>query len=122
MEETTEILRRILLESGTLQTTLSDGSGVLVDLASNQFVSLNQTAVFLLNELRSKPTDVADLAQKLSLAFDVNENAAQEDVETFVADLVRRLNAGLRFETREISDGQATSERNQKVQARPEKA
>ncbi len=122
MEKAAEILRGILLESGTLQTTLSDGSGVLVDLKSNQFVSLNQTAVFLLNELRSNPTHVADLAEKLSLAFDVDENAAQEDVRIFIANLVRRLNGRERFETRGIAEVQRTPDFKEEVQSRQEKA
>jgi hypothetical protein len=68
---------------------LGDGTGVILDLQTKAYFTLNPTGVFVWKTLSAAPTDALDVARQLSGAFEVEPARAVGDVE----DLLRRLGA-----------------------------
>lgn len=80
-----------------LLTELGDGTGVLLDLDSKFYFTLNETAIFVWKLLSKGAALGRDaLAAELTREFEVDEAAAREDVEAVLAMLVRErlVNAG----------------------------
>ena len=61
---------------------------IVIDLASGRVIGLNPTGTFLWSRLDGR--DEPALASAMVDEFDVNEDAAMNDVRTFVADMRRR--------------------------------
>jgi hypothetical protein len=76
---------------------LGDGTGVILDLQTKAYFTLNPTGVFVWKTLSAGPAAALDVAQKLSGAFDVEAESAVGDVE----DLLRRLGAEALVESTE---------------------
>lgn len=68
---------------------LGDGTGVILDLQTKAYFTLNPTGVFVWKTLSAAPADVPEVARKLAGEFDVEAARAVGDVE----DLLRRLGA-----------------------------
>jgi hypothetical protein len=66
---------------------LGDGTGVLLDLQTKAYFTLNATGVFVWKTLSASPADALDVARRLAGEFDVDAERAVLDVE----DLLRRL-------------------------------
>ena len=76
---------------------LGDGTGVILDLQTKAYFTLNPTGVFVWKTLSAAPAGAEDVAQKLSSAFAVEADRAVGDVE----DLLRRLGAEALVESAE---------------------
>jgi hypothetical protein len=74
-------------------TELEDGSGVLLDISGHQVLALNDTAMFVLNRLRSDapPHDIDTLANAISAEFEITPETARSDAESFLGQLDRLL-------------------------------
>ena len=73
-----------------LLTELGDGTGVLLDLDSNFYFSLNETAIFVWKVLAaSEPVSRDQIAERLSRDFEVDVVQAGGDVDA-VLDVLRR--------------------------------
>lgn len=68
---------------------LGDGTGVVLDLDSKAYFTLNTTGVFVWKELASEPRGLDDLAERLRDEFEVEAAKARSDV----AELIRQLGA-----------------------------
>jgi hypothetical protein len=68
---------------------LGDGTGVILDLQTKAYFTLNSTGVFVWKTLAAGPIDAADVAQRLAGEFAVEKDHAVGDVE----ELLRRLGA-----------------------------
>lgn len=76
------------LKSGSLSLTkLADGSGVLLDLAGLQVLSLNETAVFIVEAVTLGESSVDVLAARMSTEFDVAAEVALGDIEELIETL-----------------------------------
>lgn len=83
-----------LLRSGRLvRTALADRSGVMVDTAGMRMLSLNETGMFLVEEIASGAGPDA-LVERLVREFRVSEPAARKDVERFLEELTGFVSTG----------------------------
>lgn len=65
-----------------LLTELGDGTGVLLDLDSKFYFTLNETAIFVWKQLGDRGgLTRAELAERLSRHFDVDRARAASDLE-----------------------------------------
>ncbi len=81
-----------LLASGRLTvTTLTDGSGVVLDVESLQVLSLNPSGAFLLERLGEGVTDEDALARALTAEFEVDLPTARRDLDAFLDELAGAL-------------------------------
>jgi hypothetical protein len=71
-----------------LFTPLADGTGVVLDLETKFYFTLNRTGVFVWQRLEAEPDNAETLADALSHRFDVDAATAQEDVRRLLLDLV----------------------------------
>ncbi len=73
-----------------LLTELGDGTGVLLDLATKFYFTLNDTGVFVWKALVAREAaSVATLAEALSTEFAVDESTAAADTTVLVDELLR---------------------------------
>lgn len=70
----------ILPSDNVILTELEDGSGVLLDLTTKFYFTLNATGVVLWRALASGPRTPRELASVLSGEFAVDEASAESDV------------------------------------------
>jgi hypothetical protein len=66
---------------------LGDGTGVVLDLESKAYFTLNTTGVFVWKALAAEPSGLDELASRLCGEFEVQTEQARADV----TDLLRRL-------------------------------
>ena len=70
-------------------TDLDDGTGVLLELDSKVYFSLNETGTFLWQECEDKEkVSVHALIERVCEEFEVETSRATDDVEGFIASLV----------------------------------
>jgi Coenzyme PQQ synthesis protein D (PqqD) len=84
------IFKPMRVEKSTLTvfTALDDGTGVLLNLATLFYYSLNRTGVALWEELeRRNPSTLDDLVRATCGRFDVDEDAARQHIAAFVGQL-----------------------------------
>jgi len=77
-------LRRLLGSDEVTQTTLSDETGVILDVDSLRVFSLNETGNFLLGAIRNGVLDEEELAALVSDEFEVSTDQALTDIRRFV--------------------------------------
>jgi hypothetical protein len=82
-----EQLAAMLAGDQLTTTKLVDGTGVILDVDSMQVFTLNETGMFLVEQMRDGATEGRSLVEKLVEAFDVEDGLAAADVDTFVGDL-----------------------------------
>lgn len=75
---------------------LADGSGVILDLEHMNVLTLNETGMFLLEEIASGVKTVDQLSERLTSVFDVDRDTAATDIE----DLLSALEGVLKTQTR----------------------
>jgi hypothetical protein len=76
--------------STTVYTPLGDGTGVLLDVETLLYFSLNRTGAVLWQELESNnPSTVDDLTTVLCERFDIDREAARPEIDDFVRQLER---------------------------------
>lgn len=68
-------------------TELEDRTGVLLNIDTKFYFTLNDTGVFLWKQLAQGPCSSEELAQRLSSEFDVSSQQALPDVQALVAEL-----------------------------------
>ncbi len=80
------------LAAGELTVTrLVDGSGVILDVDGLAVFSVNETGMFLVEQLGEGVTDPGTLSRMVVESFEVESEQAAADVEAFLTELVRRL-------------------------------
>ena len=73
-----------------LLTELGDGTGVLLDLTTKFYFTLNDTGVFVWKTLlRQESASPESLADALVAEFEVDLSVARDDVSSLVDELVR---------------------------------
>jgi hypothetical protein len=72
---------------------LSDASGVLVELRGGRMLALNQTATFLVEQIRAGVETLDELADGLVEEFEVDRPTARRDIEACLEQLDADLNA-----------------------------
>lgn len=70
-----------------LLTRLADGTGVLLHLDTKLYFTLNETGVFVWDQLEGGAADVDALVAALLEEFDVDEATARADVDVLVQQL-----------------------------------
>lgn len=82
-----------LLRSGRIvRTGLADQSGVMVDTAGMQMLSLNETGMILVEEIASG-AGLDALVERLVREFRVSGDTARQDVERFLGELMGFVSA-----------------------------
>jgi hypothetical protein len=71
-------------------TELADGTGVVLDLESKRYFSLNRTGTWLWQRVAETPQGRVDLGRALTTSFRVTAAQAEQDVGQFVEGLVAR--------------------------------
>ncbi len=71
-----------------LLTVLDDGTGVILNLETKYYFTLNQTGVALWQALEAGAGTAREIAQALSRTFEVDEAQALKDVEDVLRELV----------------------------------
>lgn len=79
---------RVEKSTASIFTPLDDGTGVLLNLDSLFYYSLNRTGVALWHELErvNSPT-LDDLVRAICVRFEVDEDAAREGIGAFICQL-----------------------------------
>lgn len=85
--DTLEEIRKALDLPDIMDTRLADGSGVLMNIESRRVVSLNETGLFLLDNIRDGRVGVEQLVEKLTEEFIVSSKDAEEDVKDFIQEI-----------------------------------
>lgn len=81
-----------LFKSGRLScTALADRTGVLLRLDGLEVLSLNETALFLVQAMQEGAASEAALVARLVDAFEVDETTAERDVRAFTQLLATSL-------------------------------
>jgi hypothetical protein len=78
---------RFRLRSNAVFAELGDGSGVILDLDSKAYYSLNATGVFVWKQLANCPSGAEEIAARLSTDFEVEHKRATVDVAELLRDL-----------------------------------
>lgn len=86
-----EELARMLATDELTTTKLVDGTGVILDVDSLQVFTLNETGMFLVEALGEGVADRDGLVARMVEDFEVEDDAAGEDVDAFIGDLARFL-------------------------------
>ena len=68
-------------------TVLEDGSGVLLDLGGQRVLSLNDTGMLLVSQLREGVADKNQLLDAMTKTFEVDVEQAESDVDSFLLEL-----------------------------------
>lgn len=71
-----------------LLTELGDGTGVLLDLDTKFYFTLNETGVAVWKSLAHRQTNATDLAASLAADFEVTPAQALEDVSALLGELL----------------------------------
>jgi hypothetical protein len=71
-----------------LLTVLDDGTGVILNLETKYYFTLNTTGVALWQALENGAGTAREIAQALARTFEVDEAKALEDVEDVLRELV----------------------------------
>jgi hypothetical protein len=81
---------RYLASERALLTELGDGTGVLLDLDSKFYFTLNETAICLWRLLSKRPgSSPQQLSEQLAREFEVEPSEAAADVEALLSALRR---------------------------------
>lgn len=72
-------------------TVLADGSGVILDIAASQVITLNDTGVLLAEALKEGATSSGGLVAQLTATYEVDEADARADVADFIELLAGHL-------------------------------
>ena len=83
----TALLPRYRPRSSAIFAELGDGTGVILDLETKAYFTLNCTGVFVWKTIAARPADAHELAERLAGEFTVEPHHAADDVEA----LLRRL-------------------------------
>ena len=82
--------KRIKLNPAIVFTDLEDGSGVLLDLDSKFYYSLNETGCFMWKAFEKKgDLDANKLADILTKEYEIGVKEAEQDVEEFLSSLAK---------------------------------
>jgi hypothetical protein len=84
-------LSQLLVSDKLTQAKLGDGTGVILDLDRLRVLALNETALFLVEQLRSGCTTRSQLVNRLHASFEVGEEDAEQDVDDFINELAALL-------------------------------
>lgn len=83
---------REALDTGRLTiNALDDGSGVLLDIDGEQLLTLNATAMYLVQSIEDGQLDVAGLRERMCERFEVEADRAENDVRAFVIEVAGAL-------------------------------
>lgn len=74
-------LARLLRSSRYGHRTLADGSGVLLDLTAMRVLSLNRSGMLVFDSILAGVEHRADLVDRLTRTFEVDEPTAAADLE-----------------------------------------
>ena len=72
-------------------SSLTDGSGVILDMGGLQILTLNSTGSFLVQSLLAGNVDEAGLLESLMAEFEIDEIRAGADVQEFLERLWNHL-------------------------------
>jgi len=78
---------RYCLSRDVLFTQLDDGSGVLLNLGSGLYYTLNRAGVIVWKAVGEGESEVSVLARRLCAAFDVDEVEAEREASRLLSDL-----------------------------------
>lgn len=92
-ERSFAVLRDALASGRFTIAPLSDGTGVLLNLAKAEILSFNETGMLLVEELRKGASSPDALAERLEAEFEIGARDALRDVASFVDSLRRALEA-----------------------------
>ncbi len=84
-------LAELLASDRYSRQTLSDGTGVVLDLHSMRVLSLNRTGMFVLEEIAGGAGDFDTLERRLVEVFEVDRDVADSDLRDLLAQLDRHL-------------------------------
>ena len=84
-------LSRLLSSEAISHNRLVDHSGVILDIDSLQVFSVNDTGMCLVEALRDGIDDHEGLVQRIVDEFEVDREAASDDVNAFVEELAQYL-------------------------------
>ncbi len=86
-----EELAAMLADDELTTTKLVDGTGVIMDVDTLKIFTLNETGMFLVEALGDGVADRGGLVARMVETFEVEDDAAGEDVDAFIGDLGKFL-------------------------------
>lgn len=79
---------RVEKSSSTVYTPLDDGTGVLLNVETLSYYSLNRSGVAIWEEIdRVSSLTLDDLVRRMCDGFEVDQGAAQPEIEAFLGQL-----------------------------------
>ncbi|GAB4177850.1 MAG: hypothetical protein Kow0020_13860 [Wenzhouxiangellaceae bacterium] len=92
--EAVETIAEALASGALTVTALDDGTGVLLDMSGERLITLNDTAMCLVEGIEAGERELDALVRRLVRRFDVPTDQARADAASFVARLAEVLDAG----------------------------
>ncbi len=81
-----------LLDNQTITfTKLADDSGIVLDTDTAQVMSLNESAIFLIEAMSKGARTDDELVRALLAEFEVDDDTARADVESFLEELSKHV-------------------------------
>jgi hypothetical protein len=90
-EPSPRTLHALLEDERFDETCLPDGTSVILDIAGQQVVSLSKTGAYIVAQVRDGADDFDDLAKRVAIRYEVDEDTARTDARQFVAELIQAL-------------------------------
>ena len=72
-------------------TRLADNTGVILDINGRQVLSLNESGMLLLDQIKASPCELDDLVKSLTDEYDISKDIAQADIDTFLSEIIDAL-------------------------------
>jgi len=91
MSQIEELARLLASDDEFTQQKLADETGVILDVDSLQVFSLNETGMFLVEEMKAGIVTEDALVTRMMEEFEVEEEVARKDVSEFVTELATYL-------------------------------
>jgi hypothetical protein len=88
MSAPSEVSARLSVPKSVLLTELADGTGVLLDLQTKFYYTLNATGLFLWKSVVAGTSAPAALAVQVAEAFEVEPAVAEADTRELLGELV----------------------------------
>lgn len=86
-----EVIAQALEKERLTINPLDDGSGVVLDVDDEQLLTMNATGITIVQAIADGARDIEAIADVITARFEIDEQAAREDVRAFIDNVAGQL-------------------------------
>jgi hypothetical protein len=86
-----EVIAQALEKERLTINPLDDGSGVVLDVDDEQLLTMNATGITIVQAIADGARDIEAIATVITARFEIDEQAAREDVRAFIDNVAGQL-------------------------------